>query len=584
MKILLIAINAKYIHSSLSVWYLKNSLSDDLGQTVVREFTINDSYDRVFSSVYLEKPDILAFSCYIWNMGMVRSLVRDVHKVLPKSRIILGGPEASYDSQKIIVENPEVDYILSGEGEVSFNKIISGLVYGNPNLDDIPGLSYRIGKETVHNKLDPSMEALDNIPSPYTDEMLQRLQNRIIYFESSRGCPYSCSYCLSSITKGVKYLSLDETFKRLDRLVLSDVRQIKFVDRTFNCNSERASSIFSFIIENYSEKKDINFHFEAAADLFDQKMLDVLSKAPEGLIQLEIGIQTVNAVTLESIDRKTDLKKAFLNIEKLVSFKNMHIHLDLIAGLPYEDYESFKDSFNTVYLLRSHHLQLGFLKLLKGSKLRGEAKEHGFLYREEPPYEILCNKYISCDEMIRLKSFEEIFERYYNSGRFSKTLEFLIDGYFETPFSFYEALMEYWSDNGHFSQKPSGRQLYTILLRFGERFCNGHHRIVLAELLKFDYLSSDNSDNLPEGIKRNYYPGFKEKCFEFLKDESNLKTFLCDEGEKSAKQIYKKVHFEPFNVDVLSPLSYETAERVIIFDYNRKSPVTGLYEHVLIKI
>ncbi|HEX9061873.1 MAG TPA: cobalamin-dependent protein, partial [Clostridia bacterium] len=216
MKILLISINAKYIHSSLSVWYLKSSLSDDLGQAVVREFTINDSYDRVFSSIYLENPDILAFSCYIWNMGMVRSLVRDLRKVLPKSRIILGGPEASYDSQKIIMENPEVDCILSGEGEVSFNKLISNLVYGNPKLDEIPGLSYRIGKETTHNEPNPVIDTLHNIPSPYTDEMLQRLQNRIIYFESSRGCPYACSYCLSSITKGVRYLNLDETFKRLD--------------------------------------------------------------------------------------------------------------------------------------------------------------------------------------------------------------------------------------------------------------------------------------------------------------------------------------------------------------------------------
>ncbi len=578
MKTVIVALNSKYIHSSLAPWYLKACCGDEFGEIRVLEFTINDSLDSVFSAIYREKADVVAFSCYIWNITQVLRLAEDLKQVSPKTVIILGGPEVSFDAGELMNLNNYIDYIIAGEGEIPFKKIMEYLYKNTEDEPCIPGVYFRKAEAVLFGGPGTMPDDLDIIPSPYTDEMLSANKDKIVYFESSRGCPFSCSYCISSTFEGVRYFSMERVKSDLLRLLNAGVKQVKFVDRTFNCNRSRAKEIFKFIIEN--RVQDINFHFEAAADLFDDEMIEMLSRAPEGLIQFEIGVQTVNADALRAVGRKTDLEKLFANVRKLSAPCNIHLHLDLIAGLPYENMESFGDSFNWVYSCKPQQLQLGFLKLLKGSRIRQEAELYGYKFRKYPPYEVLGNRFISADELILLKGVEELVERYYNSGRFVRSLDYIISSCFESPFDFFTDFYRYNSEKGLLDKPLSARQLYTVMLDYSKRYEPKLRSEVLNDLLKFDFLSSNNTANLPDGLKRNIEPGFKERCFDFLKDDGNVVKYLPQYASRPPKEIFKKVHFESFDFDVTQDINRVENERqpvVILFDYGTRSKVTGLY-------
>lgn len=580
MKTLLVALNSKYIHSNLALWYLKACCGDTHGEIKVMEFTINDSPERILGVLYREKPDVVAFSCYIWNVEYVLKLSSNLKKVLSPVKVILGGPELSFDSPGLMGENPWVDFILSGEGEESFRKLLGKLQAAAVEMGGIAGLTYRDRGEIITTGPASLICSLDDIPSPYTEEMLNSTAGRILYYEASRGCPFSCSYCISSTFEGVRYFSLERVRRDLSVLMASGAKQVKFVDRTFNCNKERAKDIIKFILSAGSEK---NYHFEAAADLFDDEMLDLLSLAPAGLFQLEIGVQTTNESTLEAVSRVTRMEVVFKNIKKLMGMGNMHIHLDLIAGLPGEDFDSFKKSFNRVYALQPHNVQLGFLKLLKGSRIREERKIYGYKFRDYPPYEILENNRLTFEEILELKSVEELVERYYNSGRFSRTLSFVIKNFFPTAYAFYQALMGHWEKKGCYERSISARGLYDVLAEFIEGTADENVREKVNELLKLDFLSTDNSNNLPDKVKRRLEPNFKEECFGFLKNEENIRRYLPEYAGIPAKQVYKQVHFESFNYDVTEG-GLEKTRTIVLFDYGQRDKVAGFYRFVKVEL
>jgi radical SAM superfamily enzyme YgiQ (UPF0313 family) len=583
MKTLIISLNSKYIHSSLAPWYLKASCGTEYGEIKVLDFTINEKLDAILGLIYKEKPQVVAFSCYIWNIEAIKALADSLKKVSPAIKIIFGGPEVSYDAYDLMSHNLFIDYIIIGEGEITFKKLLNGIYNNISKFDENAGLVYRIGDEIKINKSSLIIESLESIPSPYTDEMLAAIGNKIAYYESSRGCPFSCSYCLSSISEGVRYFSLQRVQNELLRLINSGVRQIKFVDRTFNCHKERAKEIFNFIIETVKNtSSNINFHFEVAADLFSEELFKLLENAPSGLFQFEIGLQTTNLKTLDIINRRTDIEMISKNVQRLKKMKNIHLHLDLIAGLPGEDYNSFKNSFNQVYSMNPDQLQLGFLKMLKGSRIRAEAKLYNFEYKSNPPYEVLSNNSMSFEEINKLKGLEDILDRYYNSGKFRNSLNFIIKYFSKSAFDLYERLYFFFVNSGLLNKAHSARDLYTILLDFFKEVSSKSEFDIFNELLKIDYLSSDNSNSLPVNINRVNFPGFKELCFDFLKDHNNIKEYLPGFIGITPKSIFKDVHFEIFDFDIKGfEESLITKDRnVIVFDYSQKDRITGLYNYI----
>ena len=620
MKTLIIAVNSKYIHSALAPWYLKAACSDSsvgCGEVAVAEYTINELPEDILSSIYLRKPDVAAFSCYIWNIETVLRVASGLRKVLPQTTIILGGPEVSYDAVDILKEHEYIDYVLAGEGERSFPELIALLerreacgasdsgagpetgagmgaeadaaevearaevevevkaeAEAASDLRRIEGLAWRSAQGIV--SCTPAfIRDLSTISTPYTDEMLKSLSNKFAYFESSRGCPFSCSYCLSSASEGVRFFPLERVFAELYRLVASGVKQIKFVDRTFNVNSERAKAIIRYILELKKSGLDCNFHLEVGADLFDEETMLLLEDAPKGLFQLEAGVQTVNKITLDAVCRKTDLQKLFSNLRRLKRRNNVHIHTDLIAGLPDEDYNSFVHSFNSVYSLGSHQLQLGFLKFLKGTALRRSAADHGFTYQDQPPYEILSGNVISYDELIVLKGIARIVDKFYNSGRFLYSLEYVTENLFSSAFAFYEQFYRFLKEKGCIELRTGLREIYTIFDRFviekinememrgqGMRGASGQeldeqgwyekHKFVFRELLRLDFLASDSSGTLPDFLEKRTDPDFSKQCFDFLRSSERVTEMIPEASDFSAKLLLKKVHFERFTID-LSP-------------------------------
>ncbi|MDO8610418.1 MAG: DUF4080 domain-containing protein, partial [bacterium] len=461
-------------------------------------------------------------------------------------------------------------------------KLLECLCDNIPDFDGIAGLAYRSSDKIIKTKSPLITERLDSIPSPYTVEMLKVIGNKIAYFESSRGCPFSCSYCLSSTFEGVRYFSLQRVKNELLLLINYGVQQIKFVDRTFNCNKERAREIFKYIIETVKETSNqINFHFEVAADLFNEELFELLESAPPGLFQFEIGIQTTNLKILDIINRKTDIEKISESVQRLKRMGNIRLHLDLIAGLPEEDYNSFKNSFNQVYSMKPDQLQLGFLKMLKGSKIREEARQYDYEYKCNQPYEVLSNRSMSFDVINKLKGIEEIFDRYFNSGKFKYSLNFIISFFSKSAFELYEELYNYFLNNGLYNKSYSVRDLYKILLGFFNEFSSKSEVDILNDLLKMDYLSSDNSNNLPVNINRIIIPGFKELCFNFLKDLNNIDKYIPGFIGVASKNIYKDVHFEVFDFDIskgFKGMFLSKNRNVILFDYSEKNRVTGLYK------
>ena len=566
MKTLIIALNSKYIHSSLAAWYLKASCGTECGMVNVAERTVNENIDAVLSSIYLQKPDVAAFSCYIWNIEYVMKLAPSLKKLLPGLIIVLGGPEGSYDAAEILKEHGWVDYVLAGEGEKTFPLLLKYLDGRGSTPGEIPfaeGFAFRT-RGGIRSGRPSVIEKLDDIPSPYTEEMLKSLKNKIAYFETSRGCPFCCSYCLSSASAGVRYFSMERVFADLDKLVLSGVKQIKFVDRTFNFNRKRAREIIDHILIKYGDS-GCNFHFEVGADLFDDELIRGLGDAPKGLFQLEAGMQSANPEVLASVCRKTNLAKLLSNLNKLRAKENIHIHADLIAGLPKEDYASFGKSFDILYNARPHQIQLGFLKFLKGTVLRSIAEKEGFKYSSFAPYEILLGKWMRYDELIVLKGIAELVERYYNSGRFSFSLDHIIHEHFRSPFHFFESFYRFHRDNALMEMNAGIKELFIILDDFAAGFMKGDERRTFRETLKLDFLASDCSGRPPEFLAGNVSRGFYDLCFDFLREKDNILKYLPEAAGMTAKQIFKKVHFERF----------DTA--VILFDYRTKDKVTGRY-------
>lgn len=584
-NILLVAVNSKYIHLSLAPWYLKAYCEDEFFGISILETTINDDINVVLNRIYNKNAKIVGFSCYIWNIEYIIKLASTLKKALPETIIVFGGPEVSYETRQLMTDNRFIDFVISGEGEKPFKNLLRKIVNDIGKYEDIKSLSFRDSGDIVQNAVDSPIENLDLIPSPYTDSMISNIKNKIVYFESSRGCPFSCTYCLSSVSKGVRYFSMNRVMSDLERCKHAGITQIKFVDRTFNCNKNMALQIFRFILEN---REATNCHFEIGADLLDQEILNLLEIMPAGWIQFEAGVQTTNTDVLRTIKRKTDLDKLYSNVKKIMEFGNIHLYLDLIAGLPGETYDSFKKSFNNVYLLKPHHLQLGFLKFLKGSQMRRDAKLYGCIYNDYPPYEIISNKDISADELMKLKRIEDLVERYYNSGRFTKSLKLILDWTKLMPFDFYEGFMNYWVKCGYNLRPLPLKQLYGVLIDY---VCSIYDKdtdfiTMLKQMLRYDYVCTEKGAVLADCLKQHRQSVTNNFISDFLRDKSNIEKYLPDYAGTNLQILRKHIHMEHFDYDVVNfgenqrlPMKKHC---LVLFDYNRKHAVSGKYANQLI--
>lgn len=459
MKILLTAINAKYIHSNLAIYSLRACAGEYKSQIELAEFTINNQKDYILEEIYKRKPDILCFSVYIWNLDYVESVAREFKKICPDTPVWVGGPEVSYEVEDFLTSHPEIDGVMIGEGEETFREVC-GYYAGNRELDSIQGIAYR---DNNGIRVTESRAIMDMSRIPFCYDTMEDFSNRIIYYESSRGCPFSCSYCLSSVDKSLRFRDTELVKKELLFFINQKVPQIKFVDRTFNCNHAHAMEIWRFIKEH--DNGVTNFHFEISADLINEEELKLISDMRPGLIQLEIGVQSTNEVTIKEIHRTMKLERLKEVVRAIQSGANVHEHLDLIAGLPYEDYDSFARSFDEIYELKPNQLQLGFLKVLKGSFMYEHAKEYGIIYHDRPPYEVLSTKWISFDDVLRIKKVEEMLEVYYNSGQFEITMK-LMDVLYDSAFDFFQRLGDFYEEKGYLAMSHSRIRRCEILLEF----------------------------------------------------------------------------------------------------------------------
>lgn len=460
MKILLAACNAKYIHSNPAVYDLRSYASRLKESILLGEYTINQTKDEVLKDIYRSGAEVICFSCYIWNISYIKDLIPDLKKILPGAAFWVGGPEVSFDAEKLLKELPQLTGVMVGEGEETFLELASYYIEGNGTLENIRGIAYRDGEEIRHNGW---REIMDLSQVPFAYENAEDFTNRIIYYESSRGCPFSCSYCLSSIDKKLRFRDLSLVKKELQFFLDQKVPQVKFVDRTFNCRHDHAMAVWQYIQDH--DNGITNFHFEISADLIREEELELMRHMRPGLIQLEIGVQSTNPETIRAIHRTMDLEKLKKSVARVKGYGNIHQHLDLIAGLPYEDYESFRNSFNDVYRMEPDQLQLGFLKVLKGSFMYQEAENYQILYKEKEPYEVLCTRWLSYADILQLKMVESMVEVYYNSGQFQHTLHWMI-GAFASPFDFYESLGAFYEEKGYGEISHSRIRRYEILLEF----------------------------------------------------------------------------------------------------------------------
>lgn len=563
MKIVLGAVNAKYIHSNLAVYSLRAYAKEYREEIEIAEYTINQQIDEILMDLYKRNPDILCFSCYIWNLDYIQELVKEVHKILPNTVLWLGGPEVSYDSEEVLTRLPEVTGVMKGEGEKTFRELMKYYHGEGENLSVTDGITYRTedGRICV-NQWRPVMD-LSEVPFVYDDMSLFR--HKIIYYETSRGCPFRCSYCLSSVDKCLRFRNLDLVKKELQYFLDQKVPQVKFVDRTFNCRHEHAMEIWNYIYEH--DNGVTNFHFEVSADLLNEDELKLIGKMRPGLIQLEIGVQSTNPDTIREIHRTMDfekLKKIVLRIEEK---GNVHEHLDLIAGLPYEDYKSFGCSFNDVYELKPEQLQLGFLKVLKGSYMQEHAGEYGLVYKDRPPYEVLSTNWLSYGDIVRLKQIEEIVEVYYNSGQFSHTLSWIVQE-FDSPFSFFESFSLYYEMEGLFGRSHTRIARYEHLLHFIRKSVpekEGFYK----ELLIYDLYLRENVKNRPDFAGEERID--KKTLKEFYDEEEKNPVYLKDYGKCDSRKLRKMTHMEKFFYRVNGGMEQE--ETLFVFDYQKRNPL-----------
>lgn len=546
MKILLTAINAKYIHSNPAVRILKRYAAKYDDNIEIAEYTINNQAEDILSDIYRRKPDVIAFSCYIWNFNMVDWLLNEIPKVLPNAKLWLGGPEVTYDADKRLLKYPMLTGVMVGEGEDTFFDVVTHYVEGNIELSDIRGL-YLQGETPFFTGERPPIN-MDSIPFYYED--MTDLENRIVYYETSRGCPFACSYCLSSIGEKVRLRSLDLVYKELQFFIDKKVPQVKFIDRTFNCNHEHALGIWNYIMEH--DNGITNFHFEISADLIREDELELMSKMRPGLIQLEIGVQSTNEATIREIRRTMKLDRLGEVVAKIHSFGNIHQHLDLIAGLPQEDYSSFVKSFNDVYAMKPDQLQLGFLKVLKGSYMETKAKDYGILYQSSSPYEVLSTNWLTYDEVLELKKVEEMVEQYYNSYQFAYTIPVLLKA-FDSPFDMYKKLADYYDEQGYYTNKPARSYKYEVLLNFARTYDSGNEELY-KELLTFDMYLREKCKSRPS-FSRDLIP-LKEEIYRREQNRRNhIDVFYYEVWERGSANRLKNPAYVEFDYDNRDPLS-----------------------------
>lgn len=581
MQFLLTAVNAKYIHSNPAVYSLKAYAGSQLQPYIaLAQYTINQKTEEILGDLYKRHPDVIGFSCYIWNIDMIQELLWEIPKVLPDTDIWLGGPEVSYDGEILIKKLPMIKGIMVGEGEETFKELLTYYTSkkrketkgdsqkdeDDSELEKIQGLVLRQGSTGERPLTD-----INALPFLYED--LQDFSHKIIYYETSRGCPFRCSYCLSSIDKKVRLRNPDIVKKELAFFLEQKVPQVKLIDRTFNCNHSHAMEIWKYIKEH--DNGVTNFHFEIAADLINEEELLLLKGMRPGLMQMEIGVQTTNRKTLKEINRSTDLKHVAEVVKRIREYRNIHLHLDLIAGLPYEDYESFQNSFNDVYAMKPEQLQLGFLKVLKGTKIWEKSREYGIAYGKRPPYEVLYTKWISYEEILKLKQMEEMVELYYNSGQFTHTLP-VLENMFESPFALFRSLAAFYEEKGYFLNSPARSYRYQVILAFAASIAPEKEELY-RELLTFDYYLRENAKNRPDFCRDLSL--YRDSIWDFYRKEEEKPEILAEYKEYHARQTIKMTHMEAFFYPVWEKEREKITVRrskpaLVIFDYKKRDALT----------
>ena len=570
MKIVLSAINAKYIHSNPAIYGLK-AYAGALGDMVkLKEYTINQYTDEIFQDLYKEKADVAVFSCYIWNISMVLELVDLLKKAQPKLQIWLGGPEVSYDSAELMQQNPAIDGVMRGEGEETFKQMLAYWKCQETyeaDLKNILGITWRAGDEIIENA--PALPVdMNTLPFIYKDMAV--FEHKIIYYESSRGCPYSCSYCLSSIDKRVRFKDTELVKKELQIFLDAKVPQVKFVDRTFNCRHTHTMEVWRYIHEH--DNGITNFHFEITADLLNDTEMDLLAQMRPGLVQLEIGVQSTYPKTIEEIHRKVDFDKLSYVVNRIHAAGNIHQHLDLIAGLPYENLEQFKQSFDDVYHLSPHQLQLGFLKVLKGSYMHEKQKDYGLVYRTKPMYEVISTDWMSFDDILYLKDIEQVLELFYNSHQFDMSVRYL-EWFYDRPFALYDALASCFRKMGWFGVNCKRQQRYDQLLEFAKTVVPEVD--LFKELLVWDLYAREAVKTRPDWA-RDLTPE-KERIAEMFSDGTFIERYLADYTNESYRTIRHYTHLEPLYYDLEAAVKEGQIVRKdedVLFDYRKRSPLT----------
>ena len=574
MKILLVAINAKYIHSNLAVYCLKAYAEKNMPQDVnvqieLAEYTINQNRDEILKDIYRRQAEMICFSCYIWNLDYVESMIRDVKKVMKDVIIWAGGPEVSYDSRETLGRLPELTGVMKGEGEKTFAKLCK--VYGERSetselsLEQIDGITFRCPDGTICER--PWRVPMDLSEVPFVYHDMKKFENKIIYYETSRGCPFSCSYCLSSIDKRLRFRSLDLVFNELQFFLDHKVPQVKFVDRTFNCKHDHAMAIWKYIQEQ--DNGITNFHFEVAADLLNDEEIRLIRQMRPGLIQLEIGVQSTNTDTIREIRRTMRLEEVREHVARIKEKGNIHQHLDLIAGLPYEDIKSFRKSFDDVYSMRPDQLQLGFLKVLKGSYMQEMQQEYELRYKDEPPYEVLSTKWLPYSDVIELKGIEEMVEIYYNSGQFTHVVEALVKNY-ASAYQMYQDLWQYYEEHDYMGIQHRRSARYEIVLDFvKEKY--PEQADVMRELLTYDYYLRENAKSRPE----------------FAGEDATDKRFVrafYEEEEKERKHLPGYEQFDRNQMRKMTHLEYfPHMGKMLLFDYKFRNPLNQEARTCMIK-
>lgn len=568
MKILLTTLNSKFVHTNLALRYLRNTLKDVNCEVLLEEYTINQSIEVIVSEIYDINPDLVCFSSYIWNIEQTLEIANMLKLVNPNIKILFGGPEVSFDSKSIMNQYEFIDFIIKGEGERTIKEFVE-VLSEKPDYDLslVKGLIFRKSKDVIENENRELIMNLDEVPFPYNEDELTTFANKIIYYEASRGCPFNCAFCLSSTIKGVRFFSIDRVKRDLKKLLDANVKQIKFVDRTFNAKKDYSLDIMKFVKANHNGIT--NVHLEITAHLIDDEYIEFLETCPEGLFQFEIGVQSTNLDTIKSINRITDFEKLSKVISKIKGTKKVHQHLDLIAGLPYENYERFGISFDDVYKLQPEKIQLGFLKLLKGSKLRTEEKEHEYKYINKPVYEVFENKYMNYKEFKKLKVIDHLVDVYHNEGRFEKSLKELLKTNYKRPFDLFESFAEFWVKNDYNKISVGLEKLYEIILQFKIE-CDKKTDEYFIACLKYDYLRQQKN------VKGNLFKledssEFNMKRYELLKNEDFILQYLPQYKDIPAKKLYNFVTIEPFKYDILKEDSICLADdnlRVYLFDYH----------------